>query len=240
MAEPKPMKLMRFDAVNEKHLWDSAHSQVLESIRRALETKEEVCVGLAGGSTPKPIYERLAQEALPWERITWVLLDERYVPTNDSESNLGMIQEIFFDPARVPQKNRIFFDTSLSPEQSALAMSEAIAGLEEKGFPLFDLLILGAGSDGHIASLFGAQPESLPEEKAFATTAPQQYTTKNRLTLSLSTLTNSKEVILILKGAEKKQVLSALEKEEETAQPMLALKRLSQTVPMKIFTYFAS
>lgn len=226
------------NAIDEGNLWALAHTQVLESIERAIAMYGEARVGLAGGSTPKHLYELLARDALPWEKITWVLIDERYVPSADAESNLGMLEEALFEPAQVPQENIVFFDTTLSTEESAQAMSNKITALENVRKPIFDLLILGAGSDGHIASLFEDDQKLFTTQKAYTTSAPESYKTKTRLTLSLGTLTDAQLGMLILKGKEKEQVLSTLKNTD--SQSAMALRHLSQKVPLEIFTYFGS
>lgn len=238
MVQSLLMEPTILEALDEENLWALVHTQVLDSIQGALTKYGEARVGLAGGSTPKQLYELLAHDTLPWDKITWVLLDERYVPMESAESNIGMIQKILFEPVQIPQENVIFFNTSLSAEESAQAVSESISKLEDKRKPLFDLLILGAGSDAHIASLFKDDQELFTTKKAYVTSAPQGYETKKRLTLSLSTLTSSQSAVLILKGKEKKQVLSILK--TNTLNEDMALKNLSQKVPLKIFAYFGS
>ncbi len=101
--------------------------------------------------------------------------------------------------------------------------------------PLFDLLILGAGKDGHIASLFEGDSSLFTPHYAYAATAPIEYETSERLTLSLTTLSKASHALLLLKGEEKRLVVEALE--GEPVLPLTALKKLTEKVPLEVVAY---
>jgi 6-phosphogluconolactonase len=110
-------------------------------------------IALSGGSTPKPLYELLGRdEELRAKQITWVVVDERYVPIDDPQSNAGMIQKTLFANGIPPSHQFLRFKTELNdPPETARAFE-----IEWRELGLGDLhvVILGMGDDGHTASLF--------------------------------------------------------------------------------------
>lgn len=220
-----------FPFETEFAFWQTAKDDVLLAIKESLETYEFCRIGLAGGSTPKTLYSLLAEEKLPWEKIIWVQLDERYVPSDDHESNLKMMRQALFSKAPVPPQNIIAFDTSLPQLSAAKEMSRQLIQLTNERFPLFDLLILGAGSDGHIASLFEGDSSLDPSHYASIAHA-KGYPTPQRLTSTLMALKSAERALLLLKGESKQALVTKLQSGEDCA----ALSQIIEAVPTKILT----
>ncbi|HUP45309.1 MAG TPA: 6-phosphogluconolactonase [Thermoanaerobaculia bacterium] len=116
-------------------------------------------IGISGGSTPRPLYELLGGEhrpALAERSITWVLVDERYVPLDDPQSNSAMIRSTLFRDGIPPGHRLLDFDTTHDDA------SESVLEFEERwralGLSTLDAAILGVGEDGHTASLFPGTP----------------------------------------------------------------------------------
>lgn len=217
---------------SEESFWHTALEDTLLCIQEALR-KYKICrLGLAGGSTPKKLYEKLAEAKLPWERIKIIQLDERYVPSDHPESNLGMLRKTLFARAPIPPDNIIHFDTALSYDSSAEEMNRRLSALQETGRPLLDCLILGAGADGHIASLF--EGDANFHDAHYASTAHAKgYPSPFRLTLTLKALEEASCALLLLKGSEKRCVIDALE--GKTSEPRLtALKLLASKATLKV------
>ena len=77
---------------DEEEFWGTALNEVFFSVQTALKQKSECTIGLAGGQTPERLYKLLSEQALPWEKIKLILVDERHVPFEHSDSNYGMIK----------------------------------------------------------------------------------------------------------------------------------------------------
>jgi 6-phosphogluconolactonase len=123
-------------------------------LRGLVESRDEATIALAGGSTPRPIYERLALppigDALPWDRVTFFFGDERCVASDDPDSNAAMVRRAFSvegASARAKQARIVAMNGTADPEDAARAYALALPD------PL-DVVLLGAGEDGHTASLF--------------------------------------------------------------------------------------
>ena len=168
-------------------------------------------VSLSGGSTPRLLYEHLAlpphRDTLPWDRVHWFWGDERFVPPDDTRSNQAMIRAAMLDAMPVPPGNiHPVPTTGMSPEEAARQYDETLRTFHMKhsAEPLFDLVLLGLGTNGHTASLFPGDPV-LGERDAWAAavTPPGEPT---RITLTWPPLENCRHAAFLVLGAEKREV----------------------------------
>ena len=165
-------------------------------------------VALAGGSTPKPFYRALNRLDLSWDRITWWLGDERWVPPNDEMSNEKMIRESL--GAGRPDFSDRFRSWHLAddPQNAALRYEEQLCR-EMGNPPKFDLILLGIGPDGHTASLFpGTAALSEKTRYAVANAVPQMKAT--RLTLTFPALDRAQQIWFLVRGKDKEPILKSL------------------------------
>lgn len=170
---------------------------------------------LAGGSTPKALYELLATEpyasGFPWARTHVFFGDERFVAHDHADSNFRMANEALLSKVALPEEHIHAMPTEGEPEECA-ALYEADlkhfygAGALDKARPLFDVTLLGLGEDGHTASLFPAT-EALDERAAWAT-AVIGAKPEPRLTLTYPVLENSGVVAFLVTGEGKRDVLN--------------------------------
>ena len=142
---------------DKKTLIASAQEFIIKKIRDTIN-KQDICtIALAGGSTPKPIYEAIALSDLSWDKIQVFWGDERYVPPTHPDSNEKMAREAWLNKVKIPAENiHPMPTTGENPQLDAQKHDQEIKtffGINE-GFPSFDIILLGMGDDGHTASLF--------------------------------------------------------------------------------------
>lgn len=183
-----------------------------------------IAVCLAGGSTPKRLYARLgapdARRRLPWNRLHWFFGDDRLVPCTDAASNVRMAREAFGD-APIPEGHLHGMDTHGTAEAGARAYAETLrafygASELDPARPLFDLVLLGLGEDGHTASLFPAKP-ALAERHAWTAPVPEAGLAPfvPRITLTVPALASARETLFLVTGAGKQEPLRRLARGEE-------------------------
>ena len=182
---------------------------VAETIVRWIERGARV-FALSGGNTPKPIYAVLGAELkdlLAQYDLTWVLVDERFVPPDDPQSNLKMIRETLFASGMSPRHRLLEFNTTLpSAEESA---SDFEQRWRELGIEQLDGCILGVGDDGHTASLFpGTEALKVRDRVAVANYVPRL--SMWRLTLTLPVLHAAKTRMVLAAGASKQEILKRI------------------------------
>lgn len=221
---------MIFIQNSKEELYNQALQDILWLVKECLETEEECRIGLAGGSTPRALYELMSNADLPWEKLVFIQLDERYVPSDHDESNLKMFRRSLLNRLPHQPKEVLSFDTSLPYDQSAKEMDRQLRAKLRERKPLFDLLILGAGVDGHVASLFN--PSDLTGDLALTTNA-EAYATQQRLSLGLGALSQSKQAMLLLVGEAKKEVLNSLSSHAQSTP----IQVLTQKVPTKVLAF---
>jgi 6-phosphogluconolactonase len=166
-------------------------------------------VALSGGKTPVDFYKRLSRdkERPPWEKTHVFLADERFVPFESEESNYGMIKRNLLDPSGVNKENVHFLDAweenaELSADKYARVIKDFF-GLEQGGFPRFDLIMLGIGEDGHIASLFPGDPAVSEEKKLIVDVKPEKAGGNERISLTVPVINSAKNIVFLVTGPEK-------------------------------------
>ena len=132
---------------------------ILGEAHKAIGERNEFRIALSGGSTPRPVYARLAAVAhdLPWESIRITFGDERCVPPDDKDSNFRMVRETLLVPAAVPQKSIMRMRGEIDPQIAAQEYQDHLNRMaSQRSEPIYrhDLILLGLGDDGHTASLF--------------------------------------------------------------------------------------
>jgi 6-phosphogluconolactonase len=177
-----------------------------------------VAICLTGGSSPKQLYRLLATDAyrsqIPWELVHWFIGDERFVPVDDPLNNMGAARRIFLD-LYAPASNihAIPTDTA-SPEQAARGYESELksfygANELDSARPLFDVVLMGVGPDGHIASLFPGYP-AMDETERWVVGVPQAHVEPfvPRVTLTLPALNSCREMLFEVSGADKRTILT--------------------------------
>lgn len=185
-----------------------AAEQLASSLDLALAERERAQIALAGGTTPSEAYRRLAQEHLPWERVDVLLGDERWVNSDDPASNARMLRESLL--AQGPGSHACFHPvpTQLaSPELGAERYGALLVKLCGGEPPVFDLVLLGLGEDGHTASLFPGTAAPLVRDRWVTTGEGKGLP---RITLTAPVLCAARKVIFLVSGANKREALGRL------------------------------
>jgi 6-phosphogluconolactonase len=195
-------------AASPEDLVRQAAERMAAAIDRALAERDRAQIALAGGQTPAPAYSRLGQEHLPWERVDVLLGDERWVPAEDPASNARMIRQTLL--AEEPGRRACFHPVPTdraTPGESAEAYGELLSRLCGGDPPVFDLMLLGLGDDGHTASLFPGTPAPAVRDRSVTLGEGKGLP---RVTLTAPVLSAAREVILLVSGAGKRQALARL------------------------------
>ncbi|HEY2830588.1 MAG TPA: 6-phosphogluconolactonase [Thermoanaerobaculia bacterium] len=165
-------------------------------------------IALSGGSTPVPVYEILGRDdALRERRVTWVVVDERYVPESDPQSNSAMIRRTLFARGVAPSHRFLRFKTELDDPQATVREFEREWG--EFGIEKINVIVLGVGDDGHTASLFPGT-EALNVEDRIATAVFVQKLDMWRVTITKPLIRAADLRIVQLAGESKREILRAV------------------------------
>jgi len=198
-------------------LADAAAGAIVDAAVAAVAAQQRFTVALAGGATPRATYMRLAgppfAEAVPWDR-TWVFFgDERCVPPDHAESNYRMASETLLSKVGIPAEHvyRMRGEAD-DPETAATEYARTLASAFETkrgGLPRFDLVLLGLGLDGHVASLFPGSPAAREIFRTVVAVHAAAARIPQRLTLTFPAINAAARVIFLVSGAEKAKTLKA-------------------------------
>ncbi len=187
---------------------------VLEQVQTAIAQRGLCTLVLAGGSTPKPLYEKLAAENLSWDKIHIFWGDERYVPVGHPDSNEGMARKAWLDHVAIPPENIHAMPTQAESPAEAAAQHDAelrdffqltAAQVAAGEFPAFDVILLGMGDDGHTASLF-PHTAALQVRDRLVTLGNKDGAP--RLTFTVPLINQARCVMFLVAGANKRPALA--------------------------------
>ncbi len=200
-----------------EELAEAAAVEATRVLREAVRERGVATLVLAGGSTPRRLYQRLSAE--PWRsRIDWSSLavyfgDERCVPPDDPASNYRMAREALLERVPIPERSIHRIAGELEPAAAAARYEGVIGRTVGEESPRFDLVLLGMGADGHTASLFpGRAALAETERLVVATTAP--VSPVDRVTLTLPVLNGARAVLFLVQGEDKAPALRAVAEAE--------------------------
>jgi 6-phosphogluconolactonase len=190
-------------------------------LARTAANRGRVAICLTGGSSPKQLYQLLATESyrnrLPWHRVHWFIGDERFVPADDPLHNMSMARTAFLNRCAPPENIHPIPTATADPtdpdSSAALYQRElqSFYGAEtlDSARPLFDLVLMGVGPDGHTASLFPEYP-ALDETARWVVGVPKANVAPfvPRVTLTLPTLASCHEMLFEVAGTDKRAIMS--------------------------------
>lgn len=215
---------------------EAAADRLAEALAEALAADGRALFAGSGGSTPSPIYARLAQADLDWARVTATLVDERYVPEASPDSNAALLKRALLTGPAAAARFIPLYSPAVTVDRAAALASQALAA---EGRAL-DAVLLGMGEDGHICSMFPGSPTlttlltpglkpavyGVPAGRDGA--APPQ----ERLTLNLPWLAGARCVVLALTGANKRAVFEREAAGDPAVSPVAAL--IAAKAPLEV------
>jgi 6-phosphogluconolactonase len=180
--------------------------------------KDRAAVALTGGLSPQGLYRLLAEDPwrseVPWDRVHWFIGDDRFVPETDPLSNMGAVRRLFLDRVRAPRQNIHPIATDTNYPEGAARLYEndlkAYYGDErlDPARPMFDLVLMGLGADGHTASLFPNSPALNETQRwvlGIAKAGMEPFVP--RVTLTFPALASTREMLFLIDGADKRTIL---------------------------------
>lgn len=193
-----------------------------KTLHDALDRKPQATLIIPGGNTPRHYLPALAQHPLPWERITITLSDERWVDTDDLQSNENLARQHLLAHLSTTVT---FVGLKTRHTDPFAALDDIHQRLSHIPLPP-NLTVLGLGEDGHIASLFpGLQPETATSRHCIATTPP--IAPSLRVSLSLDLLASSEHIALVVTGENKRRLIDRLDEKPDTSLPIFWLVKLA-------------
>jgi 6-phosphogluconolactonase len=196
-------------------LEDLARAARAELLRRAhdlLAERGRFTLALSGGSTPRRLYQLLAEADLDWSRVEVFFGDERCVPPDHADSNYRMAREALLDPARVPEHRVHRMRGELEPAAAAAAYEDelrAVLAPPPGVAPSIDLVLLGLGDDGHTASLFPGTA-ALDEDRRWVVANRVPQLDAWRLTMTYPLLNAASAVAFLVAGSSKREAVERI------------------------------
>jgi 6-phosphogluconolactonase len=216
-----------------------AADEVRRHVQAAAAEHRRVHVALSGGDTPKRSYELLARAPELWAEVEVWFADERCVGPEDAQSNYRLAADSLIDPARIPPERVHRMQGELGPEEGASRYASALlanvprerSGTHGPGPPALDLIMLGIGEDGHVASLFPDAPAlTAGEQSVCVGIRGSPKPPPERITLSLPVLRAARRCLLLATGAAKAHAVAAMLAEPSPHVPASLLRRERLTV----------
>lgn len=212
------MKNIEFDISSDAQtLAVKLAEDVSEKLQAAVDHNGEAVLVVSGGSTPKPFFEHLATKDIAWEKIIITLADERCVEPDDSQSNAKLVADNLLKDKASQAKFVSLFDGGEGTPEVAAKTSDVLANL-----PIYTVVILGMGGDGHTASIF---PEATNRDDALSANQSASAllvdpvtVTPLRITQSANRLQKTETLILHITGEEKTKLLDEILKNPDSAK----------------------
>lgn len=216
----------------------------LDAIDTANRMKSSQDVALSGGRITQKFFASVVEQTksrkTSLDRVQFFWADERCVPPNDSESNFKLANDLLFQPLKISEKQIHRLRGEDAPEAAAKsgeAEIRRVVGTSAQNQPVLDIIFLGLGEDGHVASLFPREPETWVSDKAvFRSIGDSPKPPPNRITIGYQTIAAARQVWMLASGSGKEKALrDSLALDSKTSFGRV-LKLRSET---KVFTDIA-
>lgn len=188
-------------------LMRAAAETIADALNKGISARGEGVAALSGGSTPEPAYTALAALSVEWKHVTFLLVDERFVPISDAASNEAMLRRALAGPLGKSAKLVPMYAHGATAEQAA-QRADAVYATKH-----IDIALMGMGPDGHTASWFpqseqlGAALDLAQKRTVISVEAPGAAGAAERLTLTRAALARTDAIALLITGDEKRRLL---------------------------------
>jgi 6-phosphogluconolactonase len=192
-------------------LVERSRQVIVQKLQTAIDQRGICTIALAGGGTPKPVYEKLAAESLPWDKVHIFWGDERYVPPDHADSNQRMARLAWLDRVAIPASNIHPMptgeaDPAIAAQKHATEL-QTFFQVQADELPAFDVILLGIGDDAHTASLF-PQTEALAVRDRLVTVGNKDG--QPRITFTVPLINQARTVLFMVAGASKQSALAQI------------------------------
>jgi 6-phosphogluconolactonase len=196
--------------------------ELVHMINESAKIKKYFTIALSGGSTPEILFKILSEKygkEVPWQYVHFFWGDERCVKPTDPESNFGMTSRVLLSKIEIPEKNIHRIKGEADPLLEAVRYSDEISRFTEKrdGIPVFDIVLLGLGEDGHTASIFPGNIRLIESDK-ICDVAVQPVSNQKRITLTGCVINNACIVTFLVTGRKKAEAVEKILKSIPPAQ----------------------
>lgn len=191
--------------LEQKELIDTLSSKIIDNLQEAILKKGSASLLVSGGSTPKPLFEKLSSVDITWEKVKIALCDERWIDKNHKDSNEKLVRDSLLVNFAKKAKFISMYQEYINIEDAQDVCSDIY---EKELFP-FDVLILGMGNDGHTASLFPNNiklKEALETTKGFCICMKPDTAPYERMSLTKTAILSATNIYLHFEGVEKQDV----------------------------------
>jgi len=188
--------------------------EIAHMINESARKRRIFTIALSGGSTPKLLFSVLADgfsDSVSWEWVHFFWGDERCVTPDSPDSNFGMTKEVLFEKIKISDSNIHRIKGEDDPRKEAERYSEEISRFARKknGFPVFDIMMLGLGNDGHTASIFPGNNILFSSDK-ICDVAQHPVTSQKRITVTGRVINNADNIVFLVTGASKAEIVSEI------------------------------
>jgi len=232
---PLPPIVYSFPSTNE--LSGSLASFIVKVQNEAIDKKKKFTIALSGGSLPKLLKGLVDAEGVEWEKWQVFFADERAVPLDHPDSNYLLCKnELFSKVSQLPSKNIHTIDTSLLDDMEELSdeyeqqLIREFAQKDSARFPIFDLIMLGMGPDGHTCSLFPGHELLTEEDRWVAPVEDSPKPPPKRITFTFPVLNHAVKVVFVAAGEGKQDALAQVLDKPEAGLPCSRVKPRSPGV----------
>jgi 6-phosphogluconolactonase len=210
--------------------------ELVVRINDSAEKKKILTVALSGGSTPELLFSMLGDnfsKSARWKYVNFFWVDERCVPPENSESNYREANDKFFKKIDIPLCNIHRIRGERRPEKEVLSYSEEVSEFTRSsgGLPVFDIILLGVGEDGHTASIFPGNLKLFTSDK-ICEIAAHPVTGQKRITITGKVINNAPIIYFLVTGNKKSDIVGQILNEPQSSQDLPAshIASLSGTV----------